>query len=513
MKRIITLCLTVILIMALAGCGADDLLERPTITEGEIMNSLNNSTSIELTAKTYKPIENGNPISAQIYCADPTSIEYNGRIYVYGTNDHQQYDAVGDEGNNSYEKIKSLVVFSTEDMTNWTYHGTIPVGEIAPWIYNSWAPSIVSRVEDDGLTHFYLYFSNNGGGVGVITSTDPVTGWSDPLGKPLIYQGMPGLENCPAPFDPGVCIDDNGVGWLTFGGGTVDYPHSFIPKIVKLGDDMLSFDSEFISLDAPYFNEASELNYIDGVYYYTYCTDWSDHKRDWEYDYVDPSTGCSMAYMTTTTPLIADSWKYQGHYFLNPGESEEKFSYSNNHTHIQEYDDKYYIFYHTLALQDAKRIRVGVRSLAVEELKINKKTLGIELTDASSLGVKQVKKLNPYYAHPGAEMATGASIAFTATEGELNRMSPISEKKGAWIALKGVKFSGGSKLYATLSGSGRIELRTGSEDGETVAAIDFDCAEPTTYSAEIDGTIIGTKDIYFVFSDENITLYAWQIEK
>ena len=34
---------------------------------------------------------NGNPISASVFCADPTAIDYNGRLYVYGTNDHQQY--------------------------------------------------------------------------------------------------------------------------------------------------------------------------------------------------------------------------------------------------------------------------------------------------------------------------------------------------------------------------------------------------------------------------------------
>ena len=88
----------------------------------------------------------------------------------------QQYAAVGDDGKNSYEHIKSIVMLSTEDMVNWEYHGIIDTAKTAPWIYNSWAPSIASRVEEDGLTHFYLYFSNNGNGVGIITSTDPVTG-------------------------------------------------------------------------------------------------------------------------------------------------------------------------------------------------------------------------------------------------------------------------------------------------------------------------------------------------
>ena len=91
----------------------------------------------------YKTELNANPTSPGIFCADPTAVEYEGRLYVYGTNDHQQ----SEEGTkNDYAFIKSLVVFSTDDMVNWIYHGRIEVGEIAPWIYNSWAPSIASRV-------------------------------------------------------------------------------------------------------------------------------------------------------------------------------------------------------------------------------------------------------------------------------------------------------------------------------------------------------------------------------
>lgn len=107
-------------------------------------------------------------------------------------------------------------------MVNWTYHGEINVGEIAPWITASWAPSIVSRVESDGKTHFYLYFSNSGIGTGVITSTDPVTGWTDPLGHCFVTSQSPGIDGSDTPFDPGVVIDDNGVGWLAVGGRRSD---------------------------------------------------------------------------------------------------------------------------------------------------------------------------------------------------------------------------------------------------------------------------------------------------
>lgn len=76
-----------------------------------------------------------NPILDHVFTADPTAVEFGGRLYVYGTNDSEQYEYAE---KNSYEKIKTLAMMSTDDMVNWTYHGNIPVGEIAPWIINSW---------------------------------------------------------------------------------------------------------------------------------------------------------------------------------------------------------------------------------------------------------------------------------------------------------------------------------------------------------------------------------------
>ncbi|MDD7124785.1 MAG: beta-xylosidase, partial [Bacteroidales bacterium] len=60
----------------------------------------------------------GNPLLDFMFTADPTAVEYKGRIYVYATNDQQQYETIGGYGKNSYEYIKSLVMMSTDDMTN-----------------------------------------------------------------------------------------------------------------------------------------------------------------------------------------------------------------------------------------------------------------------------------------------------------------------------------------------------------------------------------------------------------
>ena len=485
-----------------------------SVSEAEIIDSLNNGIIIdEVSGNVYKDERNANPISPNIFCADPTSVEYNGRLYVYGSNDTQQAE---NDTVNDYDYIKSLVVLSTDDMANWIYHGRIEVDEIAPWIANSWAPSIVSRVEEDGLTHFYLYFSN-GGGVGVITSTDPVGPWSDPLGAPLVYQNMPGLENCPAPFDPGVCIDENGTGWLSFGGGNPadggGVIHTNVPKIARLGADMLSFDSEFVSIDAPYFCEASELNYIDGTYYYTYCNDWQNRSK-WDRKDIPAPPTCSMAYMTTKTPLDADSWEYRGAYFYNAGQNadgESGMRWANNHTHFCEYQGTNYIVHHTLLLEELAGGTAGFRSIMVDYLPMNAADGEIPITAASRHGVSQIKLLDPYAVNSGAVMFTSADIGYT----DGNDPAAKSKADGAWIYVKGADFGyGASAFTADVKGKGRIEVRLDSISGEAVSFIEFDNADyAKVRSAEFSQFDGRNHNIYLVFSGADIELRSWQFTK
>ena len=485
-----------------------------SMSEAEIIDSLNNGIIIdEVSGNVYKNERNANPISPNIFCADPTAVEYNGRLYVYGSNDTQQAE---NDTVNDYRYIKSLVVFSTDDMVNWIYHGRIEVGEIAPWIANSWAPSIVSRVEEDGLTHFYLYFSNGGSGVGVITSTDPVGPWSDPLGEPLVYQNMPGLENCPAPFDPGVCIDENGTGWLAFGGGNAadgGVVHTNVPKVARLGADMLSFDSEFVSIDAPYFCEASELNYIDGTYYYTYCNDWQSRNK-WDREDIPAPPSCSMAYMTTKTPLDADSWEYRGAYFYNSGQNadgESGMRWGNNHTHFCEYQGTNYIVHHTLLLEELTGGTAGFRSLMVDYLPMNAADGEIPITAATRQGVSQIKLLDPYAENSGAVMFTSADIGYT----DGNDPAAKSKADGAWIYVRGADFGyGASAFTAEVKGKGRIEVRLDDISGEAVSFIEFDNADyakvRSVEFSQFDGR---NHNIYLVFSGADIELRSWQFTK
>lgn len=459
-------------------------------------------SEIKLSNNAYKLENEANPISPNVFCADPTGVIYEGRLYVYGTNDHQQYDAVGDDGRNTYEKIMSLVCFSTEDMVNWEYHGIIDTKRIAPWVRNSWAPSIVSRAEEDGLTHFYLYFSNNGCGVGVITATHPLGPWGDPLGKPLVWQEMPGLENCPAPFDPGVCIDENGIGWLSFGGGTPargDEIYSKIPKIARLGKDLLSFDSEFVSINAPYFFEASELNYVDGTFIYSYSTDWQ--KRDnWERTDIPAPNICSMGCMMSKTPLEAESWQFGGGFFLNAGDN--GMEWTNNHTHFMEYKGTKYILHHTMHSQERMKTKGGFRCMCVDYLPYTAEE--IPVTKPTREGVRQIEYFNPYKPHSAADFFACADVWYEENgQGKTLVKSTIG---GAWTFIKGVDFRNGTnQIKIDAEGCGRIEVRLDKREGKAVMSLDLESGELTVFDK-----IAGVHDIYFVFEKENTIFKGWQ---
>ena len=141
-------------------------------------------------------------------------------------------------------------------------------------------------------------------------------------------------------FDPGVVVDDDGVGWIAFGGGD---PHADDPdenamdtgncRIARLSDDMLSIEGEVTEIHAPYHFEANELNYINGTWVLTYCSNYSE-RMIWPSDAELPApSGGSMCYMTSTDPLNSDSWVYKGEYCTNP--NTQGYPFSNNHTHLQ----------------------------------------------------------------------------------------------------------------------------------------------------------------------------------
>ena len=490
----------------------------------------------------YKELDAANPITTCHFCADPTGFEYNGRLYVYGKKDHEQFRTVGPKGKNTYEFIHSLVCFSTDDLANWTFHGEIPVGKIAPWSLTSWAPSIIYRREQDGLDHFYMYFSNTGFGVGVLTSTSPLGPWESPLDASIVDAYTPGLEDCPNPFDPGVCVDSNGDAYLVFGGGKTPDGTDALPgtaRIIKLGKDWISVDSDYVLIPAPYFFEASDLNYINGTFVYTFNNLWEERKN-WPCADVEPSSPCSMSYMTTKTPLDSKSWVYRGHYFKNPGE--QGLNYSNNHTHICKFRDQWYILYHTLTLQENTPYNGGFRSICIDKLNIDEESVSITLTPGTRHGVEAVGVVQPddsgVVQIAAGTMACSAEIDFEAdadgrvncaAHGNTNGVRAVSGDAGSWILVRNVDLSRAEVLTAVAGVNAKalvfgenasptakafLELRLDKLTSEPVARLEVQNGEPVASSAKIETSSIDLSkphDIYLLFSTSGIILQNWKL--
>jgi arabinoxylan arabinofuranohydrolase len=455
---------------------------------------------------------NANPLLDFMFTADPTAIEYNGRIYVYATNDNQQFEKVGKDGKNSYEHIRTLVMMSSDDMVNWTYHGLINTAKLAPWTFTSWAPSITSRLEADGKTHFYLYYSNSGAGSAVLTSTSPVGPWKDPLGKNIVDHSIPGMD-VDVPFDPGVVIDGQGTGWLVFGAGKPKT--KYMPdnaRIVKLGADMISLASNFSKIPAPYFNEASDLNFINGTWVYSYCTSW-DERTEWPYSNIAKPTACNISYMTSKTPLNPDSWQYRDNYFKNTGDVNVG-PLTNNHSHLFKFKGKYYLAYHAMYLQDYFDTKGGFRNVGIDEAPVDEGNgVNIPMVNATFKGPSQINLLNPFVRQQ-AETTAGTSghVQFD-TVGIVGNMVAKGQIDKQCLMVRGADFSKQvpAKFEARVKGKGKIDVYVNNLKGPALVSLMCDAKDWTTLSKQIQLNIPkGVGNIYFVFYGEGFLFDEWK---
>ncbi len=497
----------------------------------------------QTVAPHHKGMSNGNPISASVFCADPTALEYNGRIYVYGTNDHQQFIKNGKKDGNGYGDIKSLVVFSSADMVNWTFHGTIDVAKIcSSWGWRfaaSWAPSVTWRVAEDGTEEFFLYFANSGGSVGVLKANSPVGPWKSPLSKPMIDGDTPGVKPCSWVFDPGVVIDENGTGWIAFGGGDPNSSGSTLQpnnaRFAKLKPSMTAIDGSAVKIPAPYHFEASELNIMNGKFVYTYCSswaerqdiDWNAYKEEQGINVAKPGS-CTMCYMVSDDPLSTDSWTYKGVYGPHPG-----FPSPNNHSHLHKFQGDYYYFYHWGPLMksmiDVGEIDSscdGYRSICVNKAVVNESSQTISPVVQDLKSVNSINYLNPYDMIEAETMANSGGISYedftniqrdtrVSTLGnDASRNMQVKVKSGSWISQRSVNFGekGASKFTLRAKGTGTIEIRVGRIGARSAGTIAFSSTEMEDQTIELDpAKFLNTKNIFFVItSADNFFLDSWQ---
>ena len=506
--------------------------------------SMNAQTTL---AKEFKSTSNGNPISGSVFCADPTALDYKGRLYVYGSNDHQEFLLNGKKGDNSYGTIKSMVVFSTDDMVNWTFHGTIDAATLcagwhpAQWnrgFMNSWAPSVTWRTHKRSKQdEFFLYFANTSHGVGVLKAKSPLGPWSSPLEEALIYKEIPGALQQSANFDPGVVVDDHGDGWLTFGGLDYDVNGTdLLPgntRIIKLSAGMVTINGSAIEIPAPYHFEANELNMIGGKYVFTYCTNWaSRNSADWNaYKAAHGITAsmpghATMAYMVSDNPTDPNSWVYKGEYGPHT-------SAPNNHSHLHKFQGNYYHIYHDCSLLESMKNNKAVdssagtyRSMCVNKATVNEETATINRVSITSRGVDAIKNLNPYELQQAETMATSGGIEYEdftniTPQTSINKLGneasenlQVQMHNGSWVMLRNVDFgtAGATKFTLRAKGTGTLEIRTDRKGATPAATLNFSSSDMSDQTFDVDATKFqGVKAVYLVAASANdFYVDAWQ---
>jgi len=483
-----------------------------------------------LTPKSnIKPVTHHNPVNVIKYTADPGVMVYDDTVYVYGTNDGNVQDLGENPEANEYGKINTLNLMSSKDLVNWVDHGSLPTGQAASkwpesaWnplagTPNTWAPAATHK-KINGKEKFFLYFANSGNGIGVLTSDSPTGPFVDPLGDYLISHNTTNCENITWLFDPAVFVDDDGTGYLYFGGGVPgeyensydDYEnlkdaplfeHAGTLRAVKLGDDMISLASEPVVIDAPWLYEDSGMHKADGVYYYTYCQNW---KTPW--------APARIGMMASKSPL--GPFEYVDTIFNNEGDWFGQ--YGNNHHTVIEFQGKWYVFYHSEWLNvQHYGSEHGYRTTHVDLLPYeNGKFLN---ATGSYEGVEQLYNVNAFEVQQASLMAWAEGV-HTNGYGK----TTVTYEKDEWTGVSQVDFADGAAgievvAQSTQGATLKVVVEEVVHDeltevqGVVVGYVDIPASsEFQTVVAEIT-PVSGVKNVFFVATDE-VTVDTWEFVK
>ena len=476
--------------------------------------------------QSYKGLTDTNPLITQRFGADPYALVYEDRVYIYMTADIFEYNAAGNPKENTYGLIKKINVISTDDMVNFTDHGSInaagPLGS-AKWARNSWAPAAAWK-EIDGKPQFFLYFADAGGGIGVLQADSPVGPFHDPLGEALISRNTPNCADVLWLFDPAVLMDDDGRAYIYFGGGVPEgqVANPGTARVAELGEDMVSIVGEPRTIDVPYLFEDSGIHKAGDKYYYTYCTNWQvDEAGTEKYGFYN----AEIASMVSDSPM--GPFEFKEVILKNPG---SVFGlYGNNHHCVFNFRGDWYITYHTRVLEQNMGIEKGYRSTHIDKFTMAEDgTIGI--IQQTLTGREQLKYVDAYAENRAVNFAVMGGIDTIAADSVTSEcgsgnMALSDIQSGDFIKVAGVDF--GSTIPSSFSATvrnaantqaeGVIRISIESPDGEVLGYLpisDVPTGEDfTEITAQLTGKAEGVHDLFFVFSGEGYEIESWKFVK
>lgn len=418
-----------------------------------------------------------NPIVQTCYTTDPAPMVHDGTLYVYTGHDEDGAD---------FFWMQEWRIYSTQDMVNWTDHGSPLAIESFEWADDrAWASQCIER---NGKFYWYVPLHSkltNGIAVGVAVGDSPTGPFKDALGKPLFDNGS--WDN----IDPTVFIDDDGRAYLYWGNPNV--------YCVELNDDMISFKGEVKKLEQTVesFGAPGPEKRVKGKKYRDTYTEgpWlSKHGDKYHLLYAAGGVPEHIAYSTSDSPM--GPWKYSG--TIMPLQDTGSFT---NHCGVIDFKSHSYFFYHTGKLPGGGGFS---RSVAVEEFKYNADG-SFPTINATQEGVRPIATFNPY------RRVEAETIAFSEGLGTRSNAATgvyVSEvHDGDYIKVREVDFgqeapTGFRASVASALRGGTLEVRLDSLKGELIAALTVKGTGGwenwMTLESQV-SKVSGVHDVYFVF--------------
>jgi len=421
------------------------------------------------------------PVIQTNYTADPAPLVYNGKLYLYTGHD---------EDNSTWFVMNGWKLYTTEDMVNWTDHGTVATYEIFDWsIGDAWAQQVVER---NGK--FYMYApvktrEKKRSAIGVAVADNPYGPFRDPLGIPLVSVGD-------GDIDPTVFIDNDGRTYLYWGNPDCYYAELNADMITLKNDPQKvpmteeSFGKRTADARRPSLYEEAPWLYRRNNLYYLF---WAGGPLP-EY----------LGYSTSKRPV--GPWKKGGTLMPREGRS------FTNHPGVVDYKGKTYLFYHNGALPGGNGFN---RSVAVREMTFRKdgRIDSMQMTADIS---KSLQSFNPYQKAEAETMAWSENMK--ATENKVVGVFVTAKKNGAYTRLSAVDFgsvgpSGFTARVGTTHHSGvTLEVRLDDVEGPLLSTLKVPLTGGNNRWTVVSSAVkkvSGLHDLYFVFKGKAETDIAY----
>ena len=466
-----------------------------------------------------------NPLSTYHYLADPSAASDGDTFYVltdvddYSPQKNYDYDIVG------------LNAFTSQDMKNWTDHGMIfrSKREFGTYPNNTWASGIAVH-----KGRIYIVYPNGASGVGMITATSIDGPYTDPVKEThgveyiaahygsSVIGGCDDIAHC---FDPGIFIEEDGTGYVVFGGGENNnrkYGNNL--DIIKFTENngKITIDKNSLKrISAPGSFEAPYIHKKDNKYYLSFNT----QPQVIDYSMADNIMG-PYTFVGTVIPGISSV----------PDAHNEG---GNNHQGFAPFKGKWYAVYHDRRLVTADEHpgsctqsgqctnspnKENHRSVSIDELtwngdKMNKLTFTRE-------GPKQIKNFDPYNTYKALTSSKQRNVRsrtdWTKGKPVVHVLTPLATKE-SWIRVSGVDFGNGAQNLrvkaASVADGNKIEIHKGSVSG-TLAGT---CALAKTSGwndyadndCEMSGLSGVVDELFFVFKgskDSTMGVLEWEFQ-